>query len=148
GLSPRDADARIPAFCLIDPLKSYTFEEPDFEAGPMPRISVPGFINPAFVLVSAPSSEHPISAVQLIRRLQALQRALDNLPAQARRLARWQARRDSVLRGGTTRKITRLSPFRPGRPPGFRQHPIHDVDDILLECHNLMLDVSDLPNTS
>ncbi len=30
-----------------------------------------------------------------------------------------------------------LSPLRPGRPPGYRRKPIHEVDEVLIECDDL-----------
>jgi hypothetical protein len=69
--------------------------------------------------------------VRLTRRLQALKLALDDLPRQARRLARWQVRRETAK----TPKFR--TPLRPGHPPGHRKKPVHDVDDILTECHGL-----------
>ncbi|MBL8893573.1 MAG: hypothetical protein JNJ53_03165, partial [Rhizobiales bacterium] len=51
-----------------------------------------------------------------------------DIPRQAMRLARWQARPKEE------RRPERWSPLRPGRPPGFRKRSIHEVDDILKEC--------------
>ncbi len=70
-----------------------------------------------------------VSATRLNRRLQALKPALDDLPRQAKRLARWRQRREA--RPDPKFK----SPLRPGRPPGYRRKPIHEVDDVLAECH-------------
>ncbi|MFI0846339.1 hypothetical protein [Mesorhizobium sp. IMUNJ 23232] len=44
-----------------------------------------------------PSPDDPLSTARLMLRLDALTRALDDLPAQARRFARWKARRDEAL---------------------------------------------------
>ena len=98
---------RVAAFCLIDPLKRFApawFEEEETVPRTVPqtgpRISVPGFIDPVFPPqkpVSAfrpiPGSDDLISPNALRRRLIALRHALDNLPRQALRLARWRARR-------------------------------------------------------
>ena len=59
--------------------------------------------------------------------------AVQDIPRHAMRLARWQARPKE------DRRPERWSPLRPGRPPGFRQRPIHEVDEILKECHWLAL---------
>ncbi|MGB8817942.1 MAG: hypothetical protein WCC66_08495 [Rhizobiaceae bacterium] len=156
GLSPRAGEARVPAFVLIDPLKSFVpaFEdEEETEAcGPPPRISVPGLFDPIFVVSSAQSPDDLIDASLIGRRLFALQRALDNLPREARRLARWKARRDLALQASTQRRASpfkplRLSPFRPGWPPGYRKRQLHPVDEVLLDCHSLALH-ADAPNTS
>jgi hypothetical protein len=56
-------------------------------------------------------------------------------------LARWRARR--ALRPG----LTFTSPLRPGRPPGHRRTPLHEVDRILAECHGLARDAL-APDTS
>ncbi|MBL8908010.1 MAG: hypothetical protein JNM20_15155, partial [Rhizobiales bacterium] len=62
------------------------------------------------------------------RRLWALKAALENLQAQAMRLAQWLAKPIEE------RRPERWSPLRPGRAPGFRQRPRHDVDVILKDC--------------
>jgi hypothetical protein len=72
-----------------------------------------------------------VGAERLTRRLQALKLALDDLPRQARRLARWRVRRENAK----APKFT--SPLRPGRPPGYRRKPVHEVDEVLAECHGL-----------
>jgi hypothetical protein len=70
-----------------------------------------------------------VNARHLCRRLFAVVDALENIPRQAMRLARWQARPVEE------RRPPRSSPLRSGRPPGFRQRSKHEVDDILKECH-------------
>jgi hypothetical protein len=72
-----------------------------------------------------------VSAQCLTRRLQALKLALDDLPRQAKRLARWQLRRKKA----PSHKF--LSPLRPGHPPGHRRKPIYEVDEVLIECDDL-----------
>ena len=57
--------------------------------------------------------------------------ALDDLPRQARRLARWRQRREAA----PSPKF--ISPLRPGHPPGYRRKPIHEVDEVLTECDGL-----------
>jgi hypothetical protein len=75
-----------------------------------------------------------VGALRLGRRLLAVKMALDNLPRQAKRLKRWQARRDRMA----SPKFT--SPLRPGPPPGHRKEPADDVDWVLKECHALARD--------
>jgi hypothetical protein len=88
--------------------------------------------------VPPPPPDGLASAVRLTRRLQALKLALDDLPRQAKRLARWRVRRE-------TAKTPRFkSPLRPGRPPGHRKTPIHEVDEVLAECHWLAWEVEKL----
>jgi hypothetical protein len=132
----KDAD-RIPAFCLIDPLKRFAPE--DFEWGKakeqvIPRISVPGLFDPVFPPQQLPS-DGMIAAAALGRRVQALRFALDHLPQQARRLARWKARRE-LERQAEKPRPGRLSPFRPGYAPGYHRSKPQEVDDILSECHH------------
>jgi hypothetical protein len=82
----------------------------------------------------APENDGRVSASRLHRRLQALKLALDDLPRQARRMARWQQKREAMP--GPVFK----SPLRPGPPPGHRKRHIHPVDDILADCHWLAWD--------
>jgi hypothetical protein len=81
-----------------------------------------------------PPSESLVNAERLSRRLQALKSALDNLPRQARRLARWRVRRE------TMKSPKFKSPLRPGPPPGRRKRQIHPIDEILADCHALAWD--------
>ena len=76
-----------------------------------------------------PPPDGLVSAARLSRRLQALKLALDDLPRQARRMACWRVRREAAK----TPKFK--SPLRPGQPPGHRRRKIHEVDEILANCH-------------
>jgi len=76
-----------------------------------------------------------VGALRLGRRLAAIKVALENLPRQAQRLKRWQARRERM----ESPKFT--SPLRPGSPPGYRKKPRHEVHAVLTECHALASDV-------
>jgi hypothetical protein len=82
----------------------------------------------------APPPDGLVNAERLTRRLQALKLALDDLPRQARRLARWRLRRE------TAPSPKFKSPLRPGHPPGYRRKPVHEVDEVLIECHGLACD--------
>jgi hypothetical protein len=148
GLEPRthsekdSADAktdRTSAFPLLDPLKKFSFAPPKRYATTMPRVrSLSGWSLPVYLRQPEPparrepSPDDPVSATSLCRRLRRLKRALDDLDGQAKRFARWRARRDM----GRTK---RFSPLRPGRPPGHRKRPLHEVDEVLRECHSLAL---------
>jgi hypothetical protein len=68
------------------------------------------------------------------RRLAAVKQALETLPQQAQRMARWQAKRK------TMDKPKFISPLRPGRPPGYRGEPDSKIDFILQEMHGLAND--------
>ena len=111
-----------------------------FAAKAIPRIHVfadsplvPLF-QPRPVEIPIPEPDNTIDATRLGRRLAAVRMALDNLPQQAKRLARWKARRNRM------QKPTFLSPFRPGPPPGHRKEAIEEIDFVLRECHGLARD--------
>ena len=91
---------------------------------------------PAAIAVPEPEPEPDgtVEALRLSRRLQAIKLALDDLPRQARRLARWQAKRDRMAGAKST------SPLRRGRPPGHRKEPRDEIDWVLRECHALARD--------
>jgi hypothetical protein len=89
----------------------------------------------------APPPDGLVGAERLTRRLQALKLALDDLPRQARRLARWRVRRENA------KSPKFKSPLRPGHPPGYRRKPVHEVDEVLIECHGLACDAM-RPDTS
>ncbi len=112
---------RLPSFNMIDPLKTFDYETPDFSSF-------------AQTLGSNTSNFTRIPAGQLGRRLLALKSALDNIQAQATRLTRWYADRDLALKNC---RPHRFSPMRPGLPPGYHRKPIHEIEDILLDCHSL-----------
>ncbi|MGB9142257.1 MAG: hypothetical protein WCB71_08675 [Aestuariivirga sp.] len=78
-----------------------------------------------------PPPDGLVNGQRIARRLQALKLALDDLPRQARRLVRLQQRRKASPWPKST------SPLRPGRPPGYRKKPIHEVDEVLMECDDL-----------
>jgi len=96
-----------------------------------------------------PSSNDPVDAYRLHCRLAAIARALDDLPAEAKRLARWRALRERARARG---KFQRLRPIRPGRPPGWRKpgsRHAHEVHRILHELHGLAFwALEEKPDTS
>ncbi|WP_163269782.1 hypothetical protein [Chelativorans alearense] len=136
---------------LFDPLPHTPTQ--DRRHGPahaVPRILFPGVIEPS-ALPRPPSRDDPVSAARLGQRLAALAAALDDLPGQAMRFARWKARRDLGL-------VRRTAPLRGGRPPGgrlsrfdpFAHRPrnIREVDEILAHAHSLAVDALARPDTS
>ncbi len=135
--------SRIPSFALLDPLKHFSLE--DFNQNANPNTSFSSSWNPSDFAQSLSQPDEPINAAQLFSRMRALRAALSDIPKQARRLARWQARRDLALKA---KRPTRISIFRPGLPPGWRQRSIHAVDDVLRECHGLALHAVNGPDTS
>jgi hypothetical protein len=96
---------------------------------------------PQPAIVPPPPPDGLVNAARLSRRLQALKLALEDLPRQARRLAHWRVRRENM------KSPKFRSPLRPGPPPGHRKRQIHEVDEILAECHGLAWDAMK-PDTS
>lgn len=143
---------RLPMF---DPLPRWG-ASPRPAASGFPRISIPGLTRPAPV-PRPPSPDDPVEATRLALRLDALGRALDDLPREARRFARWRARAADAARnadaagaqtGNGRARVRRVWPLRPGRPPGGRlsrydpdarggRAGIRDVDEILAHAHAL-----------
>ncbi len=133
--------SRRPSFQLIDPRKNFEGLRQDrrMAARNPPRIHFFGSDPRVATLWQArpPAADPPpppdglVGAARLARRLQALKLALEDLPRQARRLARWRVRRE------TAKAPKFRSPLRPGHPPGYRRKPVHEVDAVLIECHGL-----------
>jgi hypothetical protein len=69
-----------------------------------------------------------VNAARVIRRLEALEAALADIPRQAKRLARWRMREEK------SENPSYKTPLRPGRPPGHRRRAVHLVDELLDEC--------------
>lgn len=135
---------------LLDPLKRFRRARPSRIA--VPRISMPGVTAPfAIAPRHAPRPDDPIDATRLKARLDALQRALENPAPLAARMARWQARRGLRLRvtdakdaRARYRRPLRISPLRPGHPPGHfsasrRAGDRHKVHDLLEHAQELAL---------
>ncbi len=95
---------------------------------------VPLFHQPRLAENPVPKPIDTIDATRLGRRLAAVRMALENLPRQAKRLARWKARRNQM------QKPAFLSPLRPGPPPGHRKEAIEEIDFVLRTCHGLARD--------
>jgi hypothetical protein len=124
------------SFQLFDRRKRFTPRRRRSGPRVLPRIHVFGNDPRLTPLKSSPPPAHAsppddghVSARRLSLRLQALKRALDDLPRQARRLVRLRARREN------TPGVLYTSPLRPGRPPGHRRIEVHAVDRVLAECH-------------
>ncbi len=121
---------RPPSFQLFDPRKNFAElrQHPRTTRNP-PRIHFYPYdtLRPAHP--AAPPPDGLVGAERLTRRLQALKLALDDLPRQARRLARWRVRRENM----PSPKFK--SPLRPGPPPGHRRKPVLQIDEVLAECH-------------
>ena len=136
-----------PSFQLFDTRKSfpelrqhrvkYTRNPPRIHFFPYDTLSParPPIADPA------PPPDGLVNAQRLSRRLQALKSALEDLPRQAKRLARWRQRREAAP------EMKFLSPLRPGHPPDYRRKPMHEVDEVLIACHGLAWDAMK-PDTS
>jgi hypothetical protein len=128
----------LPSFQLFDPRKKFTVlplrHRPKIRRNP-PRIHFFPYesLRPAPPPVAAPElpPDGLVNSASLSRRLQALKLALDDLPRQAKRLVRWQQRRKASPWPKST------SSLRSGHPPGYRRKPIHEVDEVLIECDSL-----------
>ncbi|MCV3239843.1 hypothetical protein [Mesorhizobium sp. ZC-5] len=127
----KTSDARLPVFALADRPKRYEW----FFSG---KPHGAGWKGPSPAL---PGNDE-LDAAGILRRIAALARALDDLPAQADRLARWRLRRMAARAAGKARA---LSPLRPGIPPGSlpRRAPKRErreEHDLLSETHALARD--------
>ena len=132
---------RVSSFQLFDPQKRIMLPRRRRPPRPGPRIHMFNADNelvtiwppPRPVASAAPapakSADGMVSAARVIRRLEALESALADLPRQARRLVRWRMRQE------TSPNPSFKSPLRPGRPPGHRTRAVHEVDELLSECH-------------
>ena len=82
-----------------------------------------------------------VNAARVIRRLEALEAALADIPRQAKRLVRWRMREEK------SENPSFKTPLRPGRPPGSRRRAVHLVDELLSECDWLAFRAA-MPDTS
>lgn len=134
---PRKGGARA-SFQLFDARKRFASARPRSAGHKVePRIFVFGAspLVPLFqrrmAVAAVPEPDGMVSAARLRRRLFAVKMALEDLPRQAKRLARWQARRDRMA----SPKFR--SPLRQGPPPGHCKEGKDDVDRVLRACHAL-----------
>jgi hypothetical protein len=197
--------APAPTFPLFDPFKRFGVRRRYAKPSAMPGIRLLGDHSPVVPFLRRPepsppvpplpTPDDPLDAARIHLRLEALGKALDDLPGQAKRMARWQARRDAMLAreredadgsaqdgGGVSldklglmpevlalrhraklphhpalsgtaqaakpRRFHRLEPMRPGRPPGWRRKPNHDVYEVLNELHGLAVWARERRDTS
>ena len=156
GSGPDDSGKKINCpqhpllgFPLLDPLRAF-FRRRRPAHSAVPRICFPGLVAPFRVPVRRPPSpDDPIDATRLGQRLAALASALDDLPGEARRFARWRARNERLRDQGLVRRVW---PLRPGRPPGIRRpgsgRRTGQVDEILAHAHALAVWALEHPDTS
>jgi hypothetical protein len=137
-----------PVFRLFDPRKVFT-DHANAATRALPRITIFGYDPRVAAIWAAQRRSNPaalsddglVNAQRLIRRFQALKAALDNLPRQAKRLVRARMRRENIP------SLKFKSPLRPGPPPGHRRKKLHEIDEILAECHGLARDALKLDTT-
>lgn len=133
----RRAAPRTVALPLLDPLPKWPGGR-HRQVGGVPRILAPGYSEPRFIPGRCRlSPDGRIDATRLALRLQAVGRALDDLPREARRFARWRRRAAAAgaqnLESGAAGKVRRVWPLRPGRPPGSCRGPAHQVHEVLAD---------------
>ncbi|MFI0842716.1 hypothetical protein [Mesorhizobium sp. IMUNJ 23232] len=165
----RAARPRGQNLSLLDALKyPFRIRRNYVPARAAPRIRSIDDDAPRIPLPPPPSQNDPINAAKLTLRLDALGRALDDLPGQAQRFACWKARNDAGLardkqardaaaasgKPGPVR-FRRFSPLRRGRPPGGRlprfdpdvpkRKNIREVDEILAHANAMAHDALEPP---
>jgi len=80
------------------------------------------------------SPDDPVDATRMLRRMEALKLALEDVPTQAQRMLREIAKRKAAPPGPAS-----VPPLRYGLPPGFCKRGDHEVFEILSECHKLAI---------
>ena len=133
--------SKPPSFQLFDTRKNFTRRRGRRFTRNPPRIHFFPYDTLSPARPPTPPSDGLVNGERISRRLQALKLVLEDLPRQARRLARWRVRRENAK----APKFT--SPLRPGPPPGHRKKKVHEVDEVLAECHWLAWDAM-RPDTS
>jgi hypothetical protein len=149
GTARKGNGGRAPAFKLFDTRKRFDFKPRRRFAKVRPRAwsvdttpdpRVPWYAqfqaapNPVPVQLPSPApqpEDGTVDAYRLGRRLAAVKMALEDIPRQALRMARWMARRKAMP------KAKFASPLRIGAPPGHRKSPRDEIDRVLKECHAL-----------
>ena len=135
GLARTGTGKKRQSFPLFDPRQRFWRQRPAKKASAaLPRIiSLDGeglsrlkeSLNAPHMPDKKPAD---ISPLNLLRRLEAVIGALEDLPRQAKRLVRALARRQKFPH------LKLRMPMRPGRAPGFRVKPRLEVDHVLRDC--------------
>ena len=125
-------------FQLFDPRQRFFRPKHQAKIRPQPRISFFGDAGVRTITWGRePAPKHDKASdglensANLLRRLEAIKAALDDLPRQAKRLVRALARRQKLP------QLKLKMPLRPGRAPGWRVKPRVDIDHVLHECDGL-----------
>ena len=142
-----------PSFQLFDPQPRIVFPRRRTSNRAVPRIH---FFNAdgEFITIGPPvrpakapapfrakSADGMVNAARIIRRLEALDAALADIPRQAKRLVRWRMREEK------SENPSFKTPIRAGRPPGYRRRDVRQVDELLSECDWLAFRAA-MPDTS
>ena len=142
-----------PSFQLFDPRTRIVLPRRRMPPRPGPRIHMFNADNELVTVWPPPrpaaspaptpakSDDGLVNGARLIRRLEALESALADLPRQAKRLVRWRMRQE------TSPNPSFKTPLRSGHPPGHRTRAVHEVDELLSECHWLACRAA-MPDTS
>ena len=140
GIKKKGLHRRVSSFQLFDPRTRIVLPRRRIPKRPGPRIHMFNADNQLVTIwpppppTASPASRPPksadgmVSAERVIRRLEALESAVTDLPRQAKRLVRWRMRQEK------SENPSFKTPLRPGRPPGYRRRAIHQVDELLSEC--------------
>lgn len=112
------------------------FVRPRTSRASVPRIS---FCVSRQPVPPKPSPDDRLDPARLIRRFDALSATLADLPKQALRLARWQARQARRRALGDRGRAALRQPLRFGRPPGTLRRSEHEAQKILVFSHRLAL---------
>jgi hypothetical protein len=131
---------------LADPL-THPFGRVPVRQASVPRLWIYSSTQARLPVPAPPAPHDPLDATRLRLRLDALGRALDDLPGQALRFARWQARRLAAVAQGVVDTRFRR-PLRPGRPPGAAKRRRHEIHDVLANSHSLCWWALERPDTS
>ena len=138
AIKPSKRGISRPSFQLFDPQPRIVLPRRRISKRAVPRIhffnndgefiTIGPPIRPAKAPARAKSADGMVNAARVIRRLEALESALADLPRQAKRLVRWRMREEK------SENPSFKTPIRPGRPPGSRRRAVHLVDELLDEC--------------
>ena len=151
AIKPSKRGTSRPSFQLFDPQPRIVLPRRKRTPRAVPRIhffntdgefiTIGPPIRPAKAPARTKSADGMVNAARVIRRLEALESALADLPRQAKRLVRWRMREEK------SENPSFKTPLRPGRPPGSRRRAVHLVDELLDECQWLAHRAA-MPDTS
>ncbi len=138
GLVIKGTGSGRKTFQLFDSRKEFGEFDEEVKTTVLPGIRLVDDLSPRSLFM-AKFNNHPANAgtvseaetTRLTSRLEAVSRALESLPRQAKRMARWRARRAAMENAKFT------SPLRPGPAPGRNKRSREEIQLLLRECHAL-----------